>query len=58
MDTITVSSDIYHCWNIIGIMGDRSCPELSNFIHCRNCPIYSAGGHQLLERCVPNNYRQ
>jgi chemotaxis-related protein WspD len=58
MDSITVSSNIHRCWNTIGIRGDRSCPELANFIHCRNCPVYSVGGHQLLERSVPNNYRQ
>ncbi|NEN98182.1 MAG: chemotaxis protein CheW, partial [Moorea sp. SIO3I7] len=23
------------CWNQIGVTGDRSCPELKTFIHCR-----------------------
>ena len=30
------------CWNRIGIHGDKSCPLLSNHIHCRNCAVYSA----------------
>ncbi|AFY48754.1 chemotaxis signal transduction protein [Nostoc sp. PCC 7524] len=46
-----------NCYNLIGITGDRSCPELSNFIHCRNCPVYSNIGRQLLERTIPDNYR-
>ena len=27
------------CWRVIGVTGDRSCPELERFIHCRNCPV-------------------
>ncbi|BAY32960.1 putative CheW protein [Nostoc carneum NIES-2107] len=46
-----------NCYNLIGIAGDRSCPELPNFIHCRNCPVYSNIGRQLLERTIPENYR-
>jgi chemotaxis-related protein WspD len=30
------------CWNRIGVRGDSSCPELARYIHCRNCPVYSA----------------
>jgi chemotaxis-related protein WspD len=44
------------CWNQIGVGGDRSCPELTTFIHCRNCPVYSAAGRSLLERDVPQGY--
>jgi chemotaxis-related protein WspD len=42
-----------NCWSQIGISGDRSCPELQTFTHCRNCPVYSAEGRRLLERDVP-----
>lgn len=45
-----------NCYNLIGIAGDRTCPELPNFIHCRNCPVYSNIGRQLLERAIPENY--
>ena len=31
------------CWNRIGVRGDGSCPELKQYVHCRNCPVYSAG---------------
>ncbi len=38
------------CWNTIGVAGDRSCTELRTYIHCNNCPVFSAGGRALLER--------
>jgi chemotaxis-related protein WspD len=37
------------CWNQVGIQGDRSCPELSEQVHCRNCPMYTNGAVQILE---------
>jgi chemotaxis-related protein WspD len=36
------------CWNRIGVRGDRSCPKLVEHVHCRNCPVYSAGAADLL----------
>lgn len=47
---------INDCWNKIGVWGDRSCPELKAAIHCRNCPVYSAAGRNLLERAAPTDY--
>ncbi len=44
------------CWNQIGVYGDGSCTELQKVIHCRNCPVYSAAGRNLLEREVPLDY--
>lgn len=44
------------CGQLIGIWGDRSCPELKTHTHCRNCPVYSAGGRNLLERVAPAGY--
>jgi len=46
------------CWKEIGIFGDRSCPELAALAHCRNCPVYSAAGRRLLDRELPDGYRQ
>jgi chemotaxis-related protein WspD len=37
------------CWNRIGVRGDGSCPELQQHVHCRNCPVYSAGAAALLD---------
>src|SRR5437763_8151703 len=50
--------DVQNCWSRIGVQGDSSCPELSKFIHCRNCPIYSNAGVQLLNRPLPAEYRR
>lgn len=44
------------CWAKIGVEGDRSCPELVQFVHCRNCPTYSAGTRELLSRQPPPDY--
>jgi chemotaxis-related protein WspD len=41
------------CWNRIGIRGDRSCPKLSQYIHCRNCPVFSTAAHALLDVPLP-----
>jgi chemotaxis-related protein WspD len=57
MDTHIHKSNHERCWNAIGIGGDRSCPELLTFTHCRNCPVYATAGRHLLERAIPENYR-
>ena len=46
----------HDCWNQIGVFGDGTCPELVQVIHCRNCPVYAAGGRGLLEREPPADY--
>lgn len=47
------------CWKHIGIWGNESprCEELDRLIHCRNCEVYSAAGRGLLERAIPEDYR-
>src|SRR5437879_1067310 len=49
---------IHDCWNVIGVEGNGTCRELVKFIHCRNCPVYSAAGTQLLDRPLPAEYRR
>ena len=49
---------VQDCWQEIGIFGDRSCPRLESEIHCRNCEIYRTGGHDLLDRPLPEDYRR
>jgi chemotaxis-related protein WspD len=46
------------CWNETGVYGTSSCPQLRQFIRCRNCPVYSAAGLQLLNRALPPDYRR
>ncbi|HEX5462271.1 MAG TPA: chemotaxis protein CheW [Steroidobacteraceae bacterium] len=46
------------CWRRIGVHGDRSCPELTRHIHCRNCPTYAAAGRRVLDTPMPAQYRE
>ena len=46
------------CWNDIGVQGNRACPKLEAVIHCRNCPVYSRAGLQLLDRPLLPEYRR
>lgn len=40
------------CWNAIGVTGDRSCVELAEHTHCRNCPSYTSAAANRLDRPV------
>ena len=44
------------CWHRIGVSGDRSCPELNAFIHCRNCPVFAAAARTFFDRPAPEGY--
>jgi len=44
------------CWNHIGVSGDRSCPELSSFTHCRNCPVFAVAAQTFFDRPAPEGY--
>jgi|HubBroStandDraft_2_1064218.scaffolds.fasta_scaffold227866_2 chemotaxis-related protein WspD len=46
------------CWNRIGDGGCGTCPELSKFVRCRNCPVYARAGAQLLDRALTPAERQ
>ena len=52
------AGEVYACWNKIGVYGNGSCAELPQFVHCRNCPVYSHAGAQLLNRELPPSYRR
>lgn len=47
---LDADTEIFDCWNRIGVRGDKSCPELVRHSHCRNCPTYSAAAATLLDR--------
>ena len=52
------TAEVAGCWSNVGVYGNASCPELHQFVHCRNCPVYSAAGAKLLDRLLPLNYRR
>ena len=37
------------CWNRIGIRGDRSCVQLSQYGHCHHCPVYADAAKRILD---------
>lgn len=45
-----------YCWDRIGVYGDRSCPELKQHVHCRNCPVTLQATTELLLRPAPAQY--
>jgi chemotaxis-related protein WspD len=49
---------LHDCWNRTGTLGDKSCSQLKQYNHCRNCPVYSKAGSQLLDRPLWPDYRQ
>jgi chemotaxis-related protein WspD len=53
LPTVATATD---CWNQIGIRGDRSCPELAEFVHCHNCPVFAAAGRRFLDAPSPTGY--
>lgn len=46
------------CWNRIGTSGSGTCPNLDEFFHCHNCPVYSQEGRKLFDREPVANYIQ
>jgi chemotaxis-related protein WspD len=44
------------CWNHIGVSGDQSCPELTTFVHCRNCHVFAAAARTFFDRPAPEGY--
>jgi chemotaxis-related protein WspD len=44
------------CWRHVGVHGDRSCPELATFVHCRNCPVIASAARRFFDRPAPAGY--
>lgn len=53
---IRVEAPMPECWRIVGVTGDRSCPELERFIHCRNCPVLAEAARTFFDRNAPPGY--
>ena len=45
-----------NCWREICVSGDRSCPELETYIHCRNCPVMADAAEIFFNREPPKGY--
>ena len=48
------------CWKRIGVWGREMprCPKLDQVIHCRNCEVFTQAGRNLLERALPEEYKE
>ncbi|MCA1809013.1 MAG: chemotaxis protein CheW [Lentisphaerae bacterium] len=44
------------CWNKIGVGGAKTCPELPQHVHCRNCPVFAEAARTFLRRPPPSEY--
>ncbi|MBL1275269.1 MAG: chemotaxis protein CheW [Ectothiorhodospiraceae bacterium] len=46
------------CWLEIGVWSnvDNKCERLSEYIHCRNCPVFSDEGRRVFEKAPPAGY--
>ena len=55
-DQAKVKPPMPECWRIVGVSGDRSCPELETFIHCRNCPVLAEAARTFFDRGAPPGY--
>jgi chemotaxis-related protein WspD len=49
-DPLPATAAIERCWAEIGIHGDRSCVQLVQHLHCRNCKVYWQRGRQIFDR--------
>ncbi|HEY5915403.1 MAG TPA: chemotaxis protein CheW [Verrucomicrobiae bacterium] len=50
--------DLTDCWRTNGVYGTRTCPQLTDYVHCRNCPIHARAGLEPLNRPVPAGYAE
>lgn len=53
---LPVTDLVDDCWNRIGVNGDRSCPELREHVHCRNCPVFAGAARGFFGRRAPDGY--
>lgn len=54
------AGELSRCWAEIGVWGPEggTCPELVEHVHCRNCPVFAAAGHQVFRRAPPEGYEE
>ena len=55
-DAPAVTAPMPECLRVIGVAGDRSCPELQAFVHCRNCPVLAEAARSFFDRPAPEGY--
>lgn len=56
--TATAPDNRLTCWKEKGVAGDASCPQLAEYGHCRNCPVYARAGRSLFDRDIPVGFQE
>ncbi len=56
MSVVLPVATVDDCWNRIGVNGDRSCAELEEHVHCRNCPVFARAARGFFDRRAPEGY--
>jgi chemotaxis-related protein WspD len=56
MNAAITRAAIEQCWRRIGVTGDRTCPKLEVYIHCRNCPVIAEAARGFFDREAPDGY--
>ena len=56
LEIAAASHESQSCWNRIGVHGDRTCPEIPRYVHCRNCHVYVNAGSHLFNRQPPQEW--
>ncbi|MDT8384636.1 MAG: chemotaxis protein CheW [Gammaproteobacteria bacterium] len=56
--TIRINKPVDRCWYERGVWSAVSdkCEKLEEYIHCRNCPVFSSEGKRVLDRAAPAGY--
>jgi len=52
------SPQVINCWSKIGVWSreEEKCDQLKEYVHCRNCPVFSEIGHSVFEKIAPSGY--
>lgn len=58
MNNLLSNMQIHPCWKYEGVWGDKTCGQLVKYTHCRNCRVFGEAAAELLERPVPEGYRE
>ena len=47
-----------NCWSKIGVWStvEEKCSQLADYVHCRNCPVFTNIGHSVFEKSAPSGY--
>ena len=44
------------CWKVIGVFGDKSCESLTEYLHCKHCPVYTSAARDFFDRDIPPEF--